>query len=60
MIFIEMLLITQYLLFFLLVLTQINLNVFQLVSTPQIAVHASHMDFPNLVHTLAAFILMLC
>jgi hypothetical protein len=64
-VFIEELLNIQYLLFFPLVCTRINWKVFQRVIKPHTSythtvVHVKSMDFPNLVHTLVAIVLVLC
>jgi hypothetical protein len=53
-VFIEELLNIQYFLFFLLVCTRINRKVFQRVSKPHTVIHVRSVDFPNLVHKLAA------
>lgn len=57
---IEVLLDTQYFLFFRLVRTRICQKVFRRVSRPHKAVHVRSMDFPNLVHTLVAIVPVPC
>jgi hypothetical protein len=57
-VFIEELLNIQYFLFSLLVCTRINRKVVQCVGKPHTVVHVRSMDFPNLVHTFVAIVLV--